>query len=93
MAVREQQQLHSEGMAEMEKLLSVARREHGKAVVQLQQLQRQLSRDKDRTMEAMTLHQTRLQQQLDACRRKLEASQVERNLLMVSHLVNHPCIL
>ena len=84
MAVREQQQLNSEGMAEMEKLLSVARREHGKAVVQLQQLQRQLSRDKDRAVEAMKLNQTRLQQQLDACRRKLEASQVERNLFMVS---------
>lgn len=84
MAVREQQHLNSEGMAEMEKLLSVARREHGKAVVQLQQLQRQLSRDKDRAVEAMKLNQTRLQQQLDACRRKLEASQVERNLFMVS---------
>ena len=70
-------------MAEMEKLLSVARREHGKAVVQLQQLQRQLGRDRDRAMEAMTLNQTRLEQQLEACKKKLEASQVERNLLLV----------
>lgn len=83
MAVREQQQLNSEGMAEMEKLLSVARREHGKAVVQLQQLQRQLSRDKDRATEAMSLNQARLEQQLAACRKKLEASQVERNLFLV----------
>lgn len=84
MVVREQQQLNSEGMAEMEKLLSVARREHGKAVVQLQQLQRQLSREKDRAVEAMTLNQTRLEQQLAACTKKLEASQVEKNLFLVS---------
>ena len=84
MVMCEQQQLNSEGMAEMEKLLSVARREHGKAVVQLQQLQRQLGREKDRAVEAMTLNQTRLEQQLAACRKKLEASQVERNLFLVS---------
>lgn len=84
MAVREKQQENNEAMAEMEKLLSVARREHGKAVVQLQQLQRQLGRDRDRAMEAMKLNQTRLEQQLEACRKKLEASQVERNLLLVS---------
>ena len=84
MAVRKQQHASSEGMAEMEKLLSVARREHGKAVVQLQQLQRQLSRDKERAMEAMTLNQARLEQQVESCRKKLEASQVERNILMVS---------
>ena len=84
MAVREKQQENSEAMEEMEKLLSVARREHGKAVVQLQQLQRQLGRDRDRAMEAMKLNQTRLEQQLEACRKKLEASQVERNLLLVS---------
>ena len=83
MAVCEQQKQNNEGMAEMEKLLNVARREHGKAVVQLQQLQRQLGRDKDRAMEAMTLNQTRLEQQLGNCRKKLEASQVERNLLLV----------
>ena len=81
--MREQQQQNSEEMAEMEKLLSVARREHRKAVVQLQQLQRQLGRDKDRAMEAMTLNQTRIEQQLEACRKKLEACQVERNLLLV----------
>lgn len=84
MAVREKQQENNEAMAEMEKLLSVARREHGKAVVQLQQLQRQLGRDKERAMEAMKLNQTRLEQQLEACRKKLEASQVERTLLLVS---------
>lgn len=58
MAVREKQQENNEAMAEMEKLLSVARREHGKAVVQLQQLQRQLGRDRDKAMEAMKLNQT-----------------------------------
>lgn len=56
MAVHEKQQENNEAMAEMEKLLSVARREHGKAVVQLQQLQRQLGRDRDRAMEAMKLN-------------------------------------
>lgn len=88
-AIREQQQKSNETMAEMEKLLSIARREHGKAVVQLQQLQRQLGRDRDRAMEAMTLNQTRLEQQLEACRKKLEASQVERNLLLVNENLIH----
>ena len=93
MAVREKQQENSEAMEEMEKLLSVARREHGKAVVQLQQLQRQLGRDRDRAMEAMKLNQTRLEQQLEACRKKLEASQVERNLLLVSREKLHITVL
>ena len=88
-AIREQQQKSNETMAEMEKLLSIARREHGKAIVQLQQLQRQLGRDRDRAMEAMTLNQTRLEQQLEACRKKLEASQVERNLLLVNENLIH----
>jgi len=74
MAVHEKQQENNEAMAEMEKLLSVARREHGKAVVQLQQLQRQLGRDRDRAMEAMKLNQTRLEQQLEACRKKMEGN-------------------
>ena len=69
----------------MEKLLSIARREHSKAVVQLQQLQRQLGRDRDKAMEAMTLNQTRLEQQLEDCRKKLQATQVERNLLLVRY--------
>lgn len=82
-AVSEEQGRSNEAMAEMEKLLNVARREHAKAVVQLQQLQRQLARDRDRAVEAVELSKARLEHELESCRKKLQATQVERNLLLV----------
>ena len=50
--VLEQQQRSREELCEMEGLLNVAKREHTKAVVQLQQLQRQVEREKERAMQA-----------------------------------------
>ena len=70
-------------LSEMEALVNVARREHAKAVVQLQQLQRQLDRDRDRAVEAVEMSKARLEHELEACRKKLHSSQAERNLLMV----------
>ena len=71
---------------EMEKLLDVARREHAKAVVDIQQLTRQLTRDKERTMVAAEINRQGLQQELAAARKKLQAVQMERNLMLVSTL-------
>ena len=73
-----------EELAEMEKLLNVARREHSKATVDIQQLTRQLTRDKERAIEAAGMCREGLEQELATCRKKLQAMQVERNLLMVS---------
>lgn len=67
----------------MEKLLNVARREHSKVIVQLQQLTRELTRDKERAIEAGELKRARLEQELAAANKKLQSVQVERNLLLV----------
>ncbi len=83
-AVQKQRQESMSELAEMEALVNVARREHAKAVVQLQQLQRQLDRDKHRAVEAMEMSKAKLEHELEACRKKLHTTQVERNLLMVS---------
>lgn len=82
-AVQEQKQKSINDLAEMENLVNIARREHAKAVVQLQQLQRHLSRDRDHAVEAVELGKAKLEHELECCRRKLQATQVERNLLMV----------
>ena len=82
-AVQKQRQESMSELAEMEALVNVARREHAKAVVQLQQLQRQLDRDRHRAVEAMEMSKAKLEHDLEACRKKLHTTQVERNLLMV----------
>ena len=53
--VLEQQQRSREELCEMEGLLNVAKREHTKAVVQLQQLQRQVEREKERAIQAAVM--------------------------------------
>lgn len=68
----------------MEKLLNVARREHSKVIVQLQQLTRELTRDKERAIEAGELKRARLEQELAAANKKLQSVQVERNLLLTT---------
>ena len=68
----------------MEKLLGVARREHSKAILQLQQLTRKVSQDKERAVEAAEMVKARTEEELEACRKKLQSTQVERNLILVS---------
>lgn len=72
-----------EELGEMEKLLNVARREHSKVVLQLQQLSRQLSREKERAVEAAEVGKAGLERELADTRKKLQSVQVERNLLLV----------
>ena len=79
----EEQQRSNQELSEMEKLLNVARREHAKAVVQLQQVQRQLARDRERTVQAVELGKAQMECELESCRRKLHSMQAERNLLLV----------
>ena len=82
-AVLEQQQKSSHDLLRMEELVNVARREHAKAVVQLQQLQRQRGREKERVVQAMELKRAQVEGELDVCRKKLQSVTAERNLLMV----------
>lgn len=70
----------------MEKLLSVARREHSKAIVQLQQLTRKVNLNKERAVEVAEMSRARMETELTTCRKQLQTVQVERNLLMVSQL-------
>lgn len=75
----------------MEALVNVARREHSKAVVQLLQLQRQLDRDKHRAVEAVELSKAKLEHELECCKKKLNATLVERNLVMVMVIIIIAC--
>lgn len=84
-----EKQRSREELAEMEKLLNIAKREHSKAIVQLQQLTRQLTRDKERAAEAAEIGRARLERELASCRKKLQSVQVERNLLLVSSCYYH----
>ena len=83
------QQRSREELVEMEKLLAVARREHSKAVVDVQKLTRQLARDKDWAVQTAQLDGQHLEQELQATRKKLQATFVEKNLLLVRTISFH----
>lgn len=77
----------------MEELLNVARREHSKAILQLQQLTRKVGVGKDKAVELIDMDRARLEVELSESRTQLQSVQVERNLLLVSHHghVCHEC--
>ncbi len=81
--MKKQKQESLSELTDMEALVNVARREHSKAVVQLQQLQRQLDRDKHRAVEAVELNKAKVEHELESCKKKLNTALVERNLVMV----------
>ena len=70
----------------MEQLLDVARREHSKAILQLQQLTRRVSLDKERAVEAAELGRARVEAELGECKKQLQSVEAERNVLVVSLL-------
>ena len=78
----------NEELREMEKLLEVARREHSKAVVQLQELTRKVSLDKERAVEVAEMGRSRLETELASSRKELQRVEVERNVLLVQSLVS-----
>ena len=86
-AVLSQREAGQGELREMQQLLAVARREHCKAVAQLQQLQRGVARERDGAVAAAELRREAAEHQLEQCRRKLQSLQVERNLLLVSACV------
>ena len=55
MSLEEESEKAQEGFRKMESLLEVARREQAKTAVQLQHLQQQAERDKERAVEAVEL--------------------------------------
>lgn len=82
-----QKQKSREELFEMEKLLNVARREHSKAIVQLQRLTRQVTLDKERTTEAAEMDRAKLERELTDSKKQLQSVQVQRNLLIVSQFL------
>ncbi len=70
----------------MEKLLGVARREHSKALVQLQQLTRRMAHERERAVQLAEMGQDKVEKELATSRKQLQSVQVERNLLRVSSL-------
>ena len=63
LALEEESEKAREGFRKMESLLEVARREQAKTAVQLQHLQQQAERDKERAVEAVELSKA----QVTAC--------------------------
>ena len=79
-----EQHSHKEETARLEEFISVARREHDKAVLQAQQLVHQAERERERLAQCGELERARLREELDTTARKLHSVEAERNLLMVS---------
>ena len=79
-----EQHSHKVETAHMEELISVARREHDKAVLQAQQVMLQAERERDRLIQCAELEKARLKEELGVITKKLHSIEAERNLLMVS---------
>nr|XP_033772181.1 coiled-coil alpha-helical rod protein 1 [Geotrypetes seraphini]XP_033772182.1 coiled-coil alpha-helical rod protein 1 [Geotrypetes seraphini]XP_033772183.1 coiled-coil alpha-helical rod protein 1 [Geotrypetes seraphini]XP_033772184.1 coiled-coil alpha-helical rod protein 1 [Geotrypetes seraphini] len=73
-----------EQLTEMEKRLQEARREHTKAVVALRQVERQTTREKERTQELLKVQEAAQQQEIQRLSKKLQDLERDRNLLMAT---------
>ncbi|KAL5010146.1 hypothetical protein ScPMuIL_012451 [Solemya velum] len=70
-------------LAEMERKVNDARREHTKAVVSLRQLERQTSRDKERSKEQLNILEGDYKKQVHQLQEQVRVIESERNLMMV----------
>ncbi|XP_063966253.1 coiled-coil alpha-helical rod protein 1-like [Lytechinus pictus] len=75
---------HTKRLAEMEKRLNEARREHAKAVVSLRQLERRHAREKERSSEALTSQEEYLTKEISKLKTRLTEAEADRNMLMVT---------
>ncbi|XP_035683130.1 coiled-coil alpha-helical rod protein 1-like isoform X1 [Branchiostoma floridae] len=71
-------------LAEMEKRMNDARREHTKAVVQLRQAERQTSREKERGQQQLQLQEQHYQRQLHKLQEQLREVDRDRNMVMAT---------
>ncbi|XP_074647954.1 coiled-coil alpha-helical rod protein 1-like [Tubulanus polymorphus] len=74
----------TEKLSEMEKNLNELRREHAKAVVSMRQMERQLTREKERATEHERAVELRHQRELNKTNTQLKSLEKERNLLMAT---------
>ncbi|XP_061176842.1 coiled-coil alpha-helical rod protein 1-like [Saccostrea echinata] len=73
-----------EQLAEYDRKLSDAKREHTKAVVSLRQLERQVAREKDRTAEQSLMVEKHYSHQLSTLQEQVKSLEKERNLMMAT---------
>ncbi|XP_066294827.1 coiled-coil alpha-helical rod protein 1-like [Branchiostoma lanceolatum] len=73
-----------EQLAEMERKVNDARREHTKAVVQLRQAERQAGREKERGQQQLHLQEQHYQRQLHKLQEQLREVDRDRNILMAT---------
>ncbi|XP_019618967.1 PREDICTED: coiled-coil alpha-helical rod protein 1-like [Branchiostoma belcheri] len=71
-------------LAEMERKVNDARREHTKAVVQLRQAERQAGREKERGQQQLHLQEQHYQRQLHKLQEQLREVDRDRNMLMAT---------
>jgi hypothetical protein len=83
-AVMEERRKGRRELSEAQSLLEVAQREQAKTSLQLQRAQRKLGEECARAVEAAELSRRGLEEELAACRDRLRAVQVERNLLLTT---------
>jgi hypothetical protein len=83
-AVMEERRRGRELLNEAQASLEVARREQTKTALQLQRSQRKLEEERAGAVEAVEVARQGLEEELQRCRDRLRAVQVERNLLLTT---------
>ncbi|XP_052239234.1 coiled-coil alpha-helical rod protein 1-like isoform X3 [Dreissena polymorpha] len=71
-------------LADLDRQLNDAKREHTKAVVSLRQLERNSAREKSRLTEQLTTTEQHYTRQLEGLQQQLRAVEAERNLMMAT---------
>ncbi|OPL20299.1 hypothetical protein AM593_08053, partial [Mytilus galloprovincialis] len=77
------EQEFAEQLADLDRQLNDAKREHTKAVVSLRQLERQTTREKERATEHLNTVEQHYTRQIEGLQQKLQTVESERNLMMV----------
>ncbi|XP_067661813.1 coiled-coil alpha-helical rod protein 1-like [Haliotis asinina] len=75
---------YAEQLAEMDRKLNEARREHTKAVVSVRQLERQSGREKERLREEMQTLEEHYKRQVDKLHHQLTQVEKDRNMMMAT---------
>ncbi|XP_076077577.1 coiled-coil alpha-helical rod protein 1-like [Mytilus galloprovincialis] len=78
------EQEFAEQLADLDRQLNDAKREHTKAVVSLRQLERQTTREKERATEHLNTVEQHYTRQIEGLQQKLQTVESERNLMMAT---------
>ncbi|CAC5399453.1 CCHCR1 [Mytilus coruscus] len=78
------EQEFAEQLADLDRQLNDAKREHTKAVVSLRQLERQTAREKERATEHLNTVEQHYTRQIEGIQQRLQTVESERNLMMAT---------